>query len=298
MQIEIDFIIQLFSFSAGVGILLVYAYWHGVRPDRKIRWAMVLLVCVSVNYLLGLYAFFLEQEVTTNLPLYSHFAIQGLTLLGMFLALYRLLLLIGATIRRMELVAAGASLALMVGLNAVAHGLQSSLLQYLSSFFFMAVGLLLFYQFWKLTPEKPLVAQIRTLALIGLGLLLPAFILQSLLPDSWLKFHPADALAYLYVMGSALWIALNGLFKHGSQPVTSAPNAGVVDMDVAQQQFDLTEREYEVLQFLVQAKPYKTIAHELSISLHTVKSHASNIYRKTGAKSKSDLKYRFRLNRT
>lgn len=297
MQIEIDFIIQFFSFSSGVGILLVYAYWHSVKPDRRVRWATVLLACVSANYLLGLYAFVLEQEVTTNLPLYGHFAFQGLTLLGMSLAFYRLLLLIGASIGRIEMLAAGISLALMVGLNAVAHGLQSALLQYLSNVFFMVVGLLLFFQFWKLTPQKPSIAQVRTLALTGLGLLLPAFILQSLLPESWLKFHPVDALAYLYVMGSALWIALNGLFKHGSQPAMSAPNTGVVDMDVAQQQFDLTEREYEVLQFLVQAKPYKTIAHELSISLHTVKSHASNIYRKTGAKSKSDLKYRFRLNR-
>ena len=294
MPVKIDFLIQFFSFSTGVGILLIYAYWQWVAPDRRIRWAMVVLASVIANYFLGLYAYLLESDFTTHFPVYIHFAVQLLTLLGLFLGLQRLLFLIGAKISRWEVAVTWVCLAVMAASNMAARVLERPPLLPLSSVFFMVVGLLFLFQFWQLKPEKPPFIQIRRLALIGLSLFVPAFILQSLLPEALLKVHPVDAIAYLYVIGCALWVALNSLFKYSSPSASLSPNVNPIDMAVAQRQFDLTEREYQVLQLLVQAKPYKVIAQELSISLHTVKSHASNIYRKTGAKGKSDLKYRFR----
>lgn len=296
MQVKIDFLVQFFSFSTGVGILLIYAYWHWVTPDRRIRWAMVVLASVIANYSLGLYAYLLESDFTTRLPVYIHFAVQLLTLLGLFLGLQRLLFLIGANTSRWEVAVTWASLVLMATSNMAARMLESPPLLLISSFFFLAVGVLFLLQFWRLKPEKPPFIQIRRLALMGLGLIVPAFILQSLLPETLLKVHPVDAIAYLYIIGCALWVALNSLFKYRSPTASPAPIMDPIDIALAQRQFDLTEREYQVLQRLVQAKPYKVIAQDLSISLHTVKSHASNIYRKTGAKGKSDLKYRFRSN--
>lgn len=294
MPMEIDFLIQFFSFSTGVGILLIYLYWYWTNPDRRILLAIVLLASAIANYLLGLYAYLLEHEVATAFPVYLHFAIQTLTIVGLFLGVHRLLFLMGARTSRMELATTWVCLTVMTALNMTARAQQSTVLLYLSSFFFVIVGLLILHQFWAFKPEKPLYIQIRTLALMGMGVLLPAFILQTALPDTLLKVHPVDAIAYLYMTGCALWIALHSLSKHNSPPALPENIAEPMSMAIAQQRFELTEREYQVLQFLVQAKPYKTIAHELSISLHTVKSHASNIYRKTGAQGKSDLKHRFR----
>lgn len=51
--------------------------------------------------------------------------------------------------------------------------------------------------------------------------------------------------------------------------------------------FNLTARETEVLNLLVEAKDYKVIAAELMISPHTVRKHISNIYEKLHVSSKA-----------
>ena len=51
--------------------------------------------------------------------------------------------------------------------------------------------------------------------------------------------------------------------------------------------FDLSDREKEVLQLLVNGLDYRSIARELSISPHTVRKHTSNIYDKLHVSSKT-----------
>lgn len=53
--------------------------------------------------------------------------------------------------------------------------------------------------------------------------------------------------------------------------------------------YALTKREHEVALLLVEGKTYKQVAEQLFISLPTVKTHASNIYKKCGVKSKIEL---------
>ena len=52
--------------------------------------------------------------------------------------------------------------------------------------------------------------------------------------------------------------------------------------------FDLTRREQEVLQLLVQGFSNTRIARQLSISVFTVKRHVSNILHKLGAESRTE----------
>jgi len=52
---------------------------------------------------------------------------------------------------------------------------------------------------------------------------------------------------------------------------------------------DLTEREREVASLIMEGKKYREIGDELFISLSTVKKHANNIYRKTGASNGREL---------
>jgi DNA-binding NarL/FixJ family response regulator len=51
----------------------------------------------------------------------------------------------------------------------------------------------------------------------------------------------------------------------------------------------LTPREREVVQLLAEGKSNKEIGAALGVSVHTVETHRSNIMRKLGANSLSDL---------
>ncbi|MCL4148268.1 UNVERIFIED_CONTAM: hypothetical protein GTU68_025111 [Idotea baltica] len=55
------------------------------------------------------------------------------------------------------------------------------------------------------------------------------------------------------------------------------------------QNYALTNREKEIAALLTEGKTYKQISTELFISLPTVKTHTSNIYRKCGVKNRSTL---------
>src|SRR6185503_3325048 len=52
--------------------------------------------------------------------------------------------------------------------------------------------------------------------------------------------------------------------------------------------FDLTDREKEILKFLVEGMSYKMIADTCSISVETVGGHIKNIYKKLQVHSKSE----------
>lgn len=51
----------------------------------------------------------------------------------------------------------------------------------------------------------------------------------------------------------------------------------------------LTERELEILQYVVAGKTNKEIAEKLTITHHTVKAHVASILRKTGVKNRVEL---------
>ncbi|MBD3270608.1 hypothetical protein GF376_03720 [Candidatus Peregrinibacteria bacterium] len=53
--------------------------------------------------------------------------------------------------------------------------------------------------------------------------------------------------------------------------------------------FQVTRREKEVLQLLIQGKTYKEIGEELFISLPTVKTHVSRIYEKLQVRNRLEL---------
>lgn len=53
--------------------------------------------------------------------------------------------------------------------------------------------------------------------------------------------------------------------------------------------FALTKRERELSLLLIQGKSYQEISDELNISMPTVKTHASNIYKKCGVNSRHEL---------
>jgi two-component system, NarL family, response regulator LiaR len=69
----------------------------------------------------------------------------------------------------------------------------------------------------------------------------------------------------------------------------SAAAGGGVDRLGAQGAELLTRREAEVLELLQDGSTNAEIAHELSIGIETVRTHARNIYRKLGIASRREL---------
>ncbi|WP_026966527.1 response regulator [Algoriphagus terrigena] len=79
----------------------------------------------------------------------------------------------------------------------------------------------------------------------------------------------------------------------GGAPMTSSVAAQVLKMfsqlnTVAEKDYNLTEREKEVLQWLVNGYSYKMIASEMFIAMDTVRSHIKKIYEKLHVNSKSE----------
>lgn len=101
----------------------------------------------------------------------------------------------------------------------------------------------------------------------------------------------AGAISYLLKnvsvddLADAIRLAYNG------KPVL-APEATQAIIDsvthLPAQRYDLTEREIEVLRLMVEGLTNAQIAQRLSISRSTVKAHASNIFLKLGAASRTE----------
>ncbi|MEI6901416.1 MAG: response regulator transcription factor, partial [Bacteroidota bacterium] len=80
----------------------------------------------------------------------------------------------------------------------------------------------------------------------------------------------------------------------GGAPMTPSIASKVLSMFkagttfVKDESYNLTEREKEVLKFLVEGMSYKKVAEKCFISIDTVNSHVKNIYRKLQVNSKSE----------
>lgn len=83
---------------------------------------------------------------------------------------------------------------------------------------------------------------------------------------------------------------------HANQPVVSAYLANLsVDFPSSEEkpQTNLTRREEEVLKYIVQGRGNKEIAAELFVSVETIKSHVSNIYKKLKVKNRIEASQAF-----
>jgi DNA-binding NarL/FixJ family response regulator len=79
----------------------------------------------------------------------------------------------------------------------------------------------------------------------------------------------------------------------GGAPMNAGIATQVLKMFAAMQQpaqtnYDLSEREKQILHSLVEGNSYKMVAAELKISIDTVRSHIRNIYEKMHVNSKSE----------
>jgi DNA-binding CsgD family transcriptional regulator len=82
--------------------------------------------------------------------------------------------------------------------------------------------------------------------------------------------------------------ALRELIEQAGHEVVDAPQAGFAAAPDAEPRALLTPRELEVLGAIGEGLTNKAIARRLEISLHTVKFHVESLFRKLGARTRTE----------
>jgi DNA-binding NarL/FixJ family response regulator len=81
---------------------------------------------------------------------------------------------------------------------------------------------------------------------------------------------------------------LRELIEQAGHEVVDAPQAGFAAAPDAEPRALLTPRELEVLGAIGEGLTNKAIARRLAISLHTVKFHVESLFRKLGARTRTE----------
>jgi len=81
------------------------------------------------------------------------------------------------------------------------------------------------------------------------------------------------------------------ILSSGGSPMSPNIARRVINFFTPKKKIDssLSEREYEIVNGLVDGLSYKMIADRLDISIHTVRQHIRNIYRKLNVNSKGEV---------
>jgi DNA-binding NarL/FixJ family response regulator len=128
------------------------------------------------------------------------------------------------------------------------------------------------------------------------------FVVLTIFDDDDRIFRAIRAGACGYILkeesGAVITAMLMNLWESGAGPISPSiaykilqmvqmPVTAKVDKKSAEELFNLSERENEILILLSQGLDYKEIAQKLSISPNTVKKHTINIYQKLHVNSKA-----------
>lgn len=110
----------------------------------------------------------------------------------------------------------------------------------------------------------------------------------------------AGALGYLLKVDTAQVPAAVLEIASGKSPMNSIIAKKVIEYFQKRQnfnspqEFNLTKREQEILQLLMDGLMYKEIADKCFISVQTLNSHIKNIYTKLGVHSRAEIAAKFR----
>lgn len=110
-------------------------------------------------------------------------------------------------------------------------------------------------------------------------------------PKQW-SIYPFDAIIIIYFVFNILIILRHYSDLWGKDKVgvgfDPVRDAGQLAEEIDAKN-ELTNREREVLELMIQGKNNAEIAEALIISIYTVKRHTNNIFKKTNLKSRTDL---------
>jgi DNA-binding CsgD family transcriptional regulator len=99
--------------------------------------------------------------------------------------------------------------------------------------------------------------------------------------------HVFTAGIFLYFNGSlAWWVMRHGRALLPREVILETPRTL---SDAVATQYGISEREREIIAWIARGRSNREIAEGLFISIHTVKEHVANVFRKTGAKNRVQL---------
>lgn len=124
----------------------------------------------------------------------------------------------------------------------------------------------------------------KTVAIYALSLALLAFTLKAIEYQLLIK----DASTEIFVTIVAIGFLIFGVWLGRKLTTPSLPTNSPEINHAAIAHLQLSERELEVLQEAATGKSNQQIAESLFLSIHTVKTHLSNVYEKLEVKRRTE----------
>jgi len=122
-------------------------------------------------------------------------------------------------------------------------------------------------------------------------------LMETIFEDDEKVFHSICSGAKGYILKNTppvqILEAIREIYEGGA-PMTPSIASKVLSMFKSgtsftrDESYNLTDREMEILKFLVEGMSYKAVAEKCFVSLDTVSSHVKNIYKKLQVHSKSE----------
>ncbi len=161
-----------------------------------------------------------------------------------------------------------------------------SRLSFLICLFVIAFCLVVMLRNRKGIEDRDVRHMILTIVIVGLSLL--PFIMASFFVD-YIRSITSQViiLAYSIVILVFLFISISRKLSEEKEIVDKEEekNGSAVDLSI----YHITEREEEIIELICEGNTNKEIAQKLSLSVNTVSNHITNIFDKTGVRSRIDL---------
>ena len=161
-----------------------------------------------------------------------------------------------------------------------------SRLSFLICLFVIAFCLVVMLHNRKGIEDRDVRHMILTIVIVGLSLL--PFIMASFFVD-YIRSITSQViiLAYSIVILVFLFISISRKLSEEKEIVDKEEekNGSAVDLSI----YHITEREEEIIGLICEGNTNKEIAQKLSLSVNTVSNHITNIFDKTGVRSRIDL---------
>lgn len=161
-----------------------------------------------------------------------------------------------------------------------------SRLSFLICLFVIAFCLVVMLRNRKGIEDRDVRHMILTIVIVGLSLL--PFIMASFFVD-YIRSITSQViiLAYSIVILVFLFISISRKLSEEKEIVDKEEekNGSAVDLSL----YHITEREEEIIELICEGNTNKEIAQKLSLSVNTVSNHITNIFDKTGVRSRIDL---------
>lgn len=161
-----------------------------------------------------------------------------------------------------------------------------SRLSFLICLFVIAFCLVVMLHNRKGIEDRDVRHMILTIVIVGLSLL--PFIMASFFVD-YIRSITSQViiLAYSIVILVFLFISISRKLSEEKEIVDKEEekNGSAVDLSI----YHITEREEEIIELICEGNTNKEIAQKLSLSVNTVSNHITNIFDKTGVRSRIDL---------